>query len=144
MFLGEIAKQEWKLPFAHVVGDPTHKLAHYLRSSSGFAVVITGFEGDEGYDTEKFKTHKAMKRYKHGVLQPGMLILRKSLNDVVFNWAIIPASANANGATIRPRIPLVWKATKKALKNGGTVSPAKVKKTGLLDVPGASSLMFWR
>ena len=133
MFLAPVTAKAWSMPF-EVVGDPTHKLLNVLREKAGFKVVIAGHEGDSGYNTVYFRTHKAMGRYKHGAAQPGLIILRKSVQDVVYRWAIVPKLMNLNGASDRPKIPELWEKTKEALDEGGVVA-GKVKLNSKFDRP---------
>lgn len=133
MFLAPETAKVWSLPF-EVIGDPTHKLLKLLREKAGFKVVIAGHGGDPGYNTVYFRTHKAMGRYKQGAAQPGLIILRKTVDDSVFSWAISPRLMNLNGASDRPKIPELWEKTKIALDQGGKVE-GKVKMNSKLDRP---------
>ena len=133
MFLAPITAEAWGMPF-EVIGDPTHKLLHVLRKKAGLKVVITGYEGDEGYDTNYYRSHKTMGRYKHGCAQPAIVMMRKSTDDVVFRWAVVPKLMNLGGASDRPKIPELWTKVKVALDEGGEVT-GKVKLSSKFDRP---------
>lgn len=87
------AKEEWQLPFAAVLSDPTHKLLTYFRENHIFTVAVTGKEGDKEYSDEYYVTHKRMGEhaYPHGCAQPGVLVVGKSVSEELFNWHIEPA-----------------------------------------------------
>lgn len=50
--------------------DPTHNLRNYLDSEGYITVKISGSEG--AVDSNFYKIHPEIKKYKYGVVQPGM------------------------------------------------------------------------
>lgn len=100
MFLADRAAEAQNWPFAHSIGDPTHKLASILRERQILPLVITGKGGDKGYNTYYYRTHKLMGRYKHGCVQPGLLIVRGGLDNIMLRWAINPKILNGFGKLI--------------------------------------------
>lgn len=115
--------EKWKLNFAHQIGDPTQKLAKYLREKKLLEFVITGHDGDKGYDTAYYKKHPMMGKYKHGVAQPALLVVADKISDNLFSWHIDPKTQNLGGATDRPVITEVWDFVKKKLADRSVEEP---------------------
>lgn len=115
--------KKWKLRFAHQIGDPTQKLAKYLREKKLLDLVITGHEGDEGYDTTYFKVHPKMGKYKHGCAQPALLLVADKPTDKLYSWHIDPKTQNLGGASDRPVIGQVWDFAKKKLADRSVEEP---------------------
>ena len=115
--------KKWKLDFAHQIGDPTNKLVKYLRENKLLDIVVTGHEGDKGYDTAYFKHHPKMGKYKHGCAQPAVLVVADKPSDKLYSWHIDPKTQNLGGATDRPIISEVWDFSKKKLADRSVEEP---------------------
>jgi len=73
--------------------------------------IITGSNGDEGYEKKHFTDHL----YPHGMVQPAILILQGSTENVLFRWNIFPNKMNKGGASDRPNVTELWEAVKMKL-----------------------------
>ena len=70
-----------------IVSDPTHVLRNYLHEQGLITIKISG--GENSTDSAFYKVHPLIKRYKHGVAQPGVLCVN-SEKKVLFAWAVDP------------------------------------------------------
>ena len=66
----EKAREEWKLPFVEVIGDPENKFARMMKENGFNNPIVTGNEGDEGYDSGRLLDFANKQGYFHGMVQP--------------------------------------------------------------------------
>lgn len=75
-------------PFLQCFADPTHVLRNYLDEKGLISIRVSG--GENSTDSGFYKVHPAIKKYKNGVAQPGVLCVKPD-SSVLYAWAIDPA-----------------------------------------------------
>lgn len=123
------AVKDWGLQFM-CFSDPTHILRNYLNEKELISIKVSG--GENSTDSGFYKVHPAIKKYKHGVAQPGVLCVKPDAS-VLYAWAIDPKLMNLGGASDRPVPSDIWTFIQAKL-SGEEIAPPTMHRRGVCSV----------
>ena len=140
------AKELWGISFP-IVGDPEHQLAHYVIKENIIPnLVITHLDPAVAADASNIystvgpvplailRVHPWISKYKHGIAQPALSIIRNN-RSVAYSMAVQPCASNGFGANDRPMGKQVWDAFK-ALDGDNTaakIDKSKIRLVGIIE-----------
>eukprot|EP00434_Breviolum_minutum_P042859 symbB.v1.2.038165.t3/scaffold5820.1/size23329/2 len=112
----DLAKSEWNISY-DVIGSQDVSLVKYLEDEKIINLVIS--------------EHKDKETYPNGMVQPGLLFIRRSDRAVLFNWAVRPDSSFSEFASYRPTPADVWAAVSAKLTAPVSELPVSPDKMGI-------------
>lgn len=93
------ARSEWGIGF-EMHGDPINTIPTYLLDAHNVRLCVKGMENSMA-DVYVRRVHPFMKKYAHGVVQPGMVFISKT-KGVLYAWHAEVNLRNGGGAFDRP------------------------------------------
>merc|ERR1712188_172902 len=93
----------WRLNFT-LMSNPNHSLVNYLKASGVLKVEVC----------KNPMMNPNVVRYRHGMIQPGMLIITRA-GEVIYSWSAKAGVTNLFGTTDRPVPKDIWYSHKSKL-----------------------------
>eukprot|EP00438_Fugacium_kawagutii_P017601 Skav213577 [mRNA] locus=scaffold1790:188340:192216:- [translate_table: standard] len=120
----DLAQSDWGISYG-IIGSQDVSLVKHLEEQKIIDLVIS--------------EHKDKETYPNGMVQPGLLFIRRSDRAVLFRWAVRPDSSFTEFASYRPTPADVWAAVSAKLTAPVSQLPVSSEQMG---IDGIGKLFF--